>query len=752
MNYINTNFLTLRDLDQVDEKIASLGEEKIAIESELRSRVSPDSSSSSVSPTAKRVLEQLASENVCLDTVNELISEYGDLQVFTLLRNLLQKRAGLAQSTSTLEKAANLESQLLKIGSHTSTAELIELFRGCNDIILSKDAPGAVQNTLKEHQRVIGQDRRKELCQRLSEDLSKINWLSVKEAVTIDPTQLQSISRAFSDLIDLEATIEMPTYPTTWWAIETLLKPFEIRFNFHFRQDTKANRISKPEWAFTYVEEFLAENLPTIELVIGDSLLKHKRIAVFEVITAVLKPVRDKVEEMMRMINANIEESTEDEHVAEQNGRLLSHLMFESTSFDQKLRNTYKFNPYIQDFKTAPEKKWMGLTGDVLVSRDNESIAVQNWLNLELQLAKKRFDKEIIGTPNAFYVDTDFSAGSKQKLATIQPSFSAYGLAKLFENLTTHFKTLSIVKFQLKYVSRILLLFLDEYLEALNAQFRTFCESTGLKIILTFLPGGSKTEQASSLQAATANGLKALESLLGLYCLTKYIIGKMKDWSDELIYIQLWDYYKSITTKSDSEVSIFSSTIEEYKSLLNKIDQHFDNFFRKQTKEALKEYVNGFDWVDSASTEQEVSPQLVSFVTTINAYLSYLKKNLPDVDYYLLATKFCDCLYLTLLEYVVRNSKFSKSAVAKLRIDTEYLETHLGEVLLLSQLAAISNRDNKVLAKVHESIELLGRFDVSTAKVMKTLFSDSEGIRGEFDDRLEHLTDEDIRDLLYRIV
>lgn len=751
MDYINTNFVTRTDLENVNEKILFLNKEKNAAVAELSSRVRPNASVLVISDKVSQLIEELSSipASPSVDYITRLTSKYGQLKSLLKLKSLVEKKAALKISSALLERAADLESRLDNINESSQTPEVLSALIDCSSLLMEADLSTSVRSALEQVLQSLTQSRQKTSMETLTTALNDIKWLSSRETFSIDSKNLNFISSSFADLINLQAATSSPAYPASWWAIDSLVKPFEVRFNFHFRQDTKANRVSKPEWAFSYVEDFLADNLPTLELVMGDSLARHKRIAVFEIITAVLHPVRKKLTEMIDVINSNIASSEDGEKGAEKTGRLLSHLIFEATSFDQRLRNDYKYNPYIKDYTVVPEKKWMGLTGDVLI-RPNKSDAVNNWLNLELQLARKRFDKEIIGTPDAFILDSNFSAGSKES-DQIQPTYSAYGLAILFENLTGHFRTLSIVKYQLKYVSRILLLFLDEYLNALNAQFRLFCESNSQNIIQTFLLGASKKEHIISVQVATGNGLKALETLTGLYCLAKFILAKMQDWESELIYIQLWDYYKSISPNSEVGKSIFESTINEYRSLMQKIAERYDDFVRRQIRAVLKEYVIKYTWsVDFK--DEEVSPHLSGFVTMLETHLSFLKQSLPSVDYYLLAEKACNSLALTLLEYVVHSNKFSKSGVEKLKADFLFVENKLLDVLLLNSLTSLTIKDNNLLGKVRQSIELMGQFDAGAAKLMKSLYADASGIRSQFDNGLADLTDEDIRDLLYRIL
>ncbi|GEQ67270.1 hypothetical protein JCM33374_g934 [Metschnikowia sp. JCM 33374] len=556
-----------------------------------------------------------------------------------------------------------------------------------------------------------------------------IKWLSPKEKVTIDSETFKQISKLFSDLIELQASVGVPSYPDVWWGLDTLVSPFVVRFNFHFRESAETNKLTKPEWALSYVEEFLGETLPTLEFIVADTFYKHGRIGVFEIISAVLVPVRDKLNQMLAIINQNIAASVEDEKTTDQFGRLLSHLIFEATSFDQRLRNTYKYNPFVESVEVAPEKKWMGLTGDILISNEKENVSVNNWLSLELRLAKKRFDTEIIAPKNAFDIDYEFTASSEAPDSIVKPTYSAYGLAKLFDNLTSHFKTINIVKYQLKYVSQIQLVFLEQYLEQLQKQFRQFNDSLGSKLISSFLPSSTKSEATSSTQTAVTNGLTGLEMLTGIYCSTKFIVERMEEWSENLIYIQLWNYCQSSSGAAGD--SIFDSSIDEYKTLLSKVASKYEDFFRKEVRGALKDYVNASNWnIEDPHYKVQVSSSLSGFTTTIPAYASYLKRALPEIDYFIISNKICDSYAYILLEYVITNNQFNKRGLEQLQADIDYLYGVLKGDLMLDHSHKYSNAENKSYKRVTQSIEMMNRFDAAGAKMLKKQFQNGEAIAG----------------------
>ncbi|KAM9899887.1 hypothetical protein OXX69_009303, partial [Metschnikowia pulcherrima] len=500
--------------------------------------------------------------------------------------------------------------------------------------------------------------------------------------------------------------------------------------------------------------EFLKDSLPTLEFVVGDIFLKYEKLNVYEIISAVLVPVREKLRSMLSIINENISANSEDEKITDQYGRLLSHLIFEATSFDQRLRNTYKYNPHIVHLDDVPEKKWMGLAGDILAPKEPkeiENVSVNNWLKLELRLAKKRFETEIILPGNAFEIDHEFAASADSPESIVKPTYSAFGLAKLFDNLTTHFKTINIVKYQLKYVSQIQLSFLDQYLSQLHTQFRQFNESLGSKLISSFMKTSTKNDATSSTQEVVTNGLTGLQMLTGIYCSTKFVIEKMEEWAEDLIYIQLWNYcLKSPGTAGDS---IFDSPISEYKSLLSKVTSKYEDFFRKEVRGALKEYVNASTWnIEDPGYKVQISSTLSALTTTLPTYASYLRRSLPEVDYFMISSKICDSYAQVMLEYVITNNQFTKLGLEQLHTDVEYLQSVLKAPLMLDHTHKFSNAENKQCKKLAQSIQVMCRFDASGARLLKKQFQNGDSVRSQFEDRLDCLSDSECLDLLFRII
>ena len=136
----------------------------------------------------------------------------------------------------------------------------------------------------------------------------------------------------------------------------------------------------------------------------------------------------------------------------------------------------------------------------------------------------------------------------------------------------------------MKYVSNIQLKLIELYYDKLKQLLRNFGDSFNLKLVLNFIPGGLGNDSSTNTDSNnTKNGLKGLEILTELYCLTKFVNNNLEQWSEELVFIQLWNSYKSISNKTHSfGLTIFDNSISDFLSLLSKILSNYEQFFRKE--------------------------------------------------------------------------------------------------------------------------------------------------------------------------
>lgn len=770
VEYVNLNFTTVEDLGQLDSKVTELESLKTQVDDAVKNKLLNlnDAPEDEIDDSRTEAIGRLISgvrqtEGLTLEesieAVDKLIAEYGEVKVLVDLKANYEDKLLLVTTVAFLERSRVIEEELTSGDADLKDIhESIDLLLEYNELVIYDQIISQLTTALND--KVLQKKQIYETS--LRNKLTEVNWLApkAKKHPSVQKQDIKIITKTFEDLIDLQSISNKPTYPETWWGLDILLLPIITRFNYHFASNNKeTNKITRPEWALNFIEAFLADEATYVELVVSGILEKHTRLTIYEIITSILHPLREKIFNMIRIINDNITKSQDLEDSLEKVGRVLSHLIFELTSFDQRVRNQYQYNPFIEEFDTVPTKRWLGLTGDVLLHDKNEKVAVNNWLNFEYRLAKQRFDSEIVSSKNAFEIDFDYGSDRNDHSGghghILKPTYSAFNLVKLFNNLTNHYNTLFIVKYQLKYVSNVQLKFIDNYIEVVKKSLRAFNDSFNSKSVLNFIPGGLTEGGKASNFEVMNNGLKGLEILTGLFCLIRFVVDNLNEWSEELIFIQLWNTYKDISRSDDiEELSIFDSSLDQCQILTQQILNKYEDFFRKEIKESLKYYVNSSQWnITSTIGNVEPSSSLSPLISSLPVYMSFLRKCLSDLDYFIVSDKVVNTLSVIVHEYIVTNNRFTKHGVEQLKADFAYINTKLRDELLLYPLESdITNVTNFSYTKLQQSIDFLDKLDPIVAKSMKRDFSKITELRTEFGHQLSHLQDHEINDLLYRIV
>ncbi|KAK6456916.1 TIP-1 family-domain-containing protein [Scheffersomyces xylosifermentans] len=772
-DYINSTFTVLEDLSNIPSKLDELRKLEGSIKSVVEAKIngSDDLDPSFTKKTIDQekldlsigkiltVLKYAVETDDLVDAITNveaLALEFGNVSNLTDIRAQLIEKKELVKGIALLQKAKTIEDVLvheLDIYGLQQVAKQIEDIH--EDDALSHEVIQILNSKVQEKVSA----KRASLEPKFRAVLDDCKWLQANNDVDNIPTStLSSITKAVSDLVDLQAIQNTPIYPESWWALDILLNPIIIRFNYHFNTAHKeTNKLSKPEWALNFLEKFLSDHVAILNLIIEDIFKAKNRIATYEVITTLLSPLREKMMNTIKTLNENIARFEGQPLNLEKSGRLLSHFMFELSSFDQRLRNLYKYNPYIETFEEAPSRKWTGLTGDVLLRGNDESLAVSNWLNFEKELANKRFNSEIVHFNEAFKIDFDYQSSFDEEdeeiiKHTLKPTYSSYAMVKLFDNLSSHFQTLSIVKYQLKYVSSIQLDLLDRYFETLNKSYKEFNNAFNQNKVMNLIPGGLKetTKKESDVDAFQI-GLKNVEVITEIFCSAKFISNALEQWSEELIFIQLWEAYKSVSKEADS--SIFDGSLKQYDQLVNKILVLYEEFFRKEIKAALKNYVNSSQW-NIGEKNAETSSELVLLANNIPAYLQFIRKSVSKLNYYLISDKVVSLLSIILTEYIITNNQFSRAGTEQLKSDFGYILQQLRLPLFLEtdEDDELSNDSNKHFRRLKQSVEFLYAVDLATAKPYQRKPEKVAELRTKFEDGLAALTNHEISDLLLRIV
>lgn len=753
MDIVNLAIITLADLDLVDSKI---NEVQGLIDEQNQQALSKLNNTFEDGKTTKvvaNVIEKLSSlplddPQTSIDLLNDLRKE-NDLSVYEQLSRLYQTKLQAVVDGEFLEIAESVENEVDGLGKEIEECQKVfDAISGLNGSNVSPALYSQVISSLKDSFGVKIDDLRQDLSHQLSSELKTINWLGHKfTSESFFGGDLGKLNELIASLVSLQIINNQPIYPNTWWVMDILIEPFITRFNFHFNTKKDTNKLLKPEWVFEFVEKFITENLKLFEIVVNQAFTPHKLIMVHQLITSVLVPVRDKITGSIGILNDRIEDfKTHDSVNYDKCGRLLSHLVFELTSFDQRLRNSYHYNPFVADIDQVPSKRWMGLTADVLLQGDTERLGTTNWLNFESLLANKRFQSEIIEDVTGLSIDVDYRDETSDS-TNLKPTYSALNLVKLFNNLTNHYRSMKMVKFQLKYVSTIQLRLLENYHDYLHQKLKKFDDVYNLINVLSLIPGSIDTKNGPDT-SQISESLKGLETLTQIFCSSQFILQSLEEWSEDLIFIQLWNAYKTVANRQyKKDINLFQPSIDQYKNLNNEIRKRYSSFFHKGIKDYLKDYINTSQW--EISTVKDNASHFVPLITSLPTYLSYLQKMLCPTEYYIIVNDILSSICQLWYEYIITNNRFTKAGAQQLKQDFSFITSKLSPELNLDS-SVYSTENNYSYVKVLQSTKLLQKYDSRLAKSLIKANKVSEA-REEFEDSLCNLSEDDIKEILYRI-
>lgn len=207
--------------------------------------------------------------------------------------------------------------------------------------------------------------------------LSSIKWPNPVETVTQDKwsewssciIKLLALQKPELETSELDNNVNNAA---VLLPFEVMVEPIELRFRYHFDGDRPTNRLDKPEYFFSHVndliikhDDFLTVNVqPLLSSFFRGSALASNLIYIDSTsafITALLPMLRKKIFSIIPKVSNQ--------------PPLLSHLMHEIMNFDTALREEWNYDG------GYGAQGWKGLAWEVL--------AEKNWFDRWLQIEKE---------------------------------------------------------------------------------------------------------------------------------------------------------------------------------------------------------------------------------------------------------------------------------------------------------------------------------------------------------------------------
>ena len=360
-----------------------------------------------------------------------------------------------------------------------------------------------------------------------------------------------------------------------------------------------------------------------------------------------------------------------------QQPQLLSHLIHELMSFDVSLRDEWNYDG------GNPIEGWKGLTWEFLVKKD----WFGRWLEVEKNFALSRY-QNIIDTPKSGEIDYD----SVDPGAT-KPTYAAIRVNDLLETITDRYKPLKSFSQKLRFLIDIQITIFDRFHTRFHDSLEAYLARTSS--IARTVQGVSRETQAE------LQGLGGLERLCRIYGSAEYLEKKMRDWSDDVFFLDLWDELQDrarrstgknlagpmtvedVAERTSSTVgseedsgALFDETAGAYRRLRVRTEGIIQDMLIYSLRESLRPYGRINPWSSLAaesSSSLSLTAELDATVQQLNDYLSFLSKVLAQAPLRRTVRQVELAIQAFLWDHVLMRYTFSASGIAQFQRDVEVI-------------------------------------------------------------------------------
>ena len=543
--------------------------------------------------------------------------------------------------------------------------------------------------------------------------------------------------------------------------LEIMVKPLQLRFQYHFEGEKATNRLDKPEFFFSHVLDLISTYDSFFLRYLEPILRRQYRASELALnplytdsteawITALLPMLRRKIRSILPAVSSQ-------PHV-------FSHLIRETMNFDSVLTEDWNYSG------GSEAERWKGLTWQFLAKEK----WFEKWLRVEQEFAMSRYQAIIFSSENR---EIDYDSVDP---GVTKPTKAAIQVNDLLETITDRYQPLPSFQHKLQFLIDVQIAVFDKFHEALRSSLEAYLSVTSS--IARTVQGISREEQ-EKLQ-----GVAGLDRLCRVYGSADYLEKKMRDWNDNVFFIELWDELQSRACKrggheglvtetmtledvadrtsqavgtQEHSGALFDETAGAYRRLRVRAEEILQEKLAYDLQEALRPYgrLNSWAYVASDSPSPVTSPELGQPLEQISSYMGFLAKVLAKVSLRRIMRQLCLSLQTFLWDHTLMRNNFSTAGVAQLKCDISTLWTtidncsgygqgrmgmrKLGQALELLSLPVKSEVEGA------EDLEELEPYFLDARHVEERLFKDNESARGILDElNIDTLTESEARSIL----
>ncbi|KAK4553478.1 hypothetical protein LTR86_009535 [Recurvomyces mirabilis] len=463
--------------------------------------------------------------------------------------------------------------------------------------------------------------------------------------------------------------------PPALLPLQVMVQSLEQRFSYHFYTANKdTNRLDKPEYFLRHVIESITKYEDFVHNAIQPLLLKHFRSTDLAFTPAYMDGTSALITALLPMLQGKL--SSMINQMGDQS-QLLSHLVHELIAFDTTLLDEFLYTPL------SPIIPWRGLAYYVL----DTCGYFQTWLDAERDFALTRYEA-IVEAPEAGELDYDSVASNDTK-----PTKMAINVNDLLETVTDRYKPLSSFSQKLRFLIEVQIAIFDMFHQRLHASLEAYIAMTSS--VGRTMHGMSRDEQAD------LQGVKGLDRLCRVFGSAEYLERAMRDWSDDVFFLELYDQLQD-RAKTRDEISsklggleeiqqktslavgeddsegegqgaLFDETAAAYHRLRVRSENIIVDTLAYNIREALKSYGRLASWASLSSgvAGGSVSAELDPLLRLLTEYLGFLSRAVGKVALRRMTRQVCHTIQSYIWDSVLVRHSFSTAGAAQISTDVQ---------------------------------------------------------------------------------
>ncbi|KAH9486638.1 RAD50-interacting protein 1 [Psilocybe cubensis] len=359
----------------------------------------------------------------------------------------------------------------------------------------------------------------------------KFGWPAPVEYASVASQDRKAFEIAFFNLVKFQSIGQEihnqspPGDKDGLYPLQALIQPISLRFKFHFEGSRQTNKLEKPEWYFTHIQNVSHEHAHFMNNVIQRLLDKteYKHISAWREFTQLLFPLL--VRKLRKTVPLLLDHPS-----------LLAHTIYQALSFDTAIVEEGFELQGTSIVQNTP--KWAGIADTVLGNAD----WFETWLSAEKQFVEGQYN-EVINAPDAWHITDEVE--SDENMQDLRPTVSSRKIKSLIEQITDRYSPLPHAVQKAHFLLLIQLPLLEAYHGRISSSLVAF--ETLSSFFVRSVPGALNFSlREASLQEDPRNrtsGTAGASSLCKALLSAGYIHACLETWGDDLFFLQLWEEF-----------------------------------------------------------------------------------------------------------------------------------------------------------------------------------------------------------------